>query len=131
MKKIVFTAIAVASVACVVIYARTNDKGVGSNGQVAQWEKLAEEGDTAAMHRLIEFYDENSTEFVEVEAIIEPDGTELSAEEVDSINLENRKNADMARLYSDRLDYWMERGIAMNDSVALATKDRQSRNLFP
>ena len=131
MKKMIFTLIAVASVACVVIYARTNDKGVGSNGQVAQWEKLAEEGDTAAMHRLIEFYDENSTESVEVEAIIEPDGTELSAEEVDSINLENRKNADMARLYSDRLDYWMERGIAMNDSVALATKDRQSRNLFP
>lgn len=131
MKKIIFTVIAVASIACVVIYARINDKGVRSNGQVAQWEKLAEQGDTVAMHRLIEFYDENSTDFVEVEAIIEPDGTELSAEEVDSINLENRNNAEMTRQYSDRLEYWLEKGIAMNDSVALATKDRQSRNRIP
>lgn len=57
MKKIDFTAIAVASIVCVVIYARTNGKVVGGNEH--------------------------------------------------------------------------ERGITMNDSVALATKDRQSRNLFP
>ena len=131
MKKIIFTVIAIASIACVVIYARINDKGVGSNGQVAQWEKLAERGDTAAMHRLIEFYDENSTDFVEVESIIEPDGTELPAEEVDSINLVNENNAEMTSMYSDRLEYWLEKGIAMNDSVALATKDRQSRNRIP
>lgn len=107
MKKIIFTGVVIASIACVIIYARINDKGVHGNGQVAQWEKLAERGDTAAIHRLIEFYDENSTDFVEVDAILQPDGTELSAEQVDSINLENRNNADMTSMYSDRLDYWL------------------------
>ena len=28
----------------------------------------------------------------------------------------------MTKLYSDRLDYWLEKGIAINDPVALATK---------
>lgn len=28
----------------------------------------------------------------------------------------------MTELYSDRLDYWLDKGIAMNDPIALATK---------
>ena len=45
MKKIVFTAIAIAAIVCVVIYARTNGKVGGDNGQVAQWEKHNNKGE--------------------------------------------------------------------------------------
>ena len=122
MKKIIITIIALVSVACLAIYAQKNEKVTVDDERLTKWETLAEQGDTAAMHRLIEFYDENSSVYVEVEEVIEPDGTEWSAEEVDSLNLTNMDNAEMTKLYSDRLDYWLEKGIAMNDPVALVTK---------
>ena len=114
--------IVIASIVSVAIYAQTDEKVADGNKEIAKWETLAEQGDTAAMHRLIEFYDENSTIYVEVEEVIEPDGYEWTEEEVDSLNLVNKNNADMTELYSDRLDYWLDKGIAMNDPVALATK---------
>lgn len=122
MKKIIITIIALVSVACLAIYAQKNEKVTVDDERLTKWETLAEQGDTAAMHRLIEFYDENSTVYVEVEEVIEPDGMKWAAEEVDSLNLTNIDNAEMTKLYSDRLDYWLEKGIAMNDLVALATK---------
>ncbi len=122
MKKIIITMIVIASIVSVAIYAQTDEKVADGNKEIAKWETLAEQGDTAAMHRLIEFYDENSTIYVEVEEVIEPDGYEWTEEEVDSLNLVNKNNADMTELYSDRLDYWLDKGIAMNDPVALATK---------
>lgn len=122
MKKIIIIAvIAIASIAVMAIYAQKNEKVTIDDERLIKLEALAEQGDTAAMHRLIEFYDENSSVYVEVEAVIEPDGTEWTAAEVDSLNLENKNNADMTKLYSDRLDYWLEKGSAMNDPVALAT----------
>lgn len=122
MKKIIITIIAIVSIVSVVIYAQTNEELSVDNAKIANLETLAQQGDTAAMHRLIEFYDENSTVYVEVEEVIEPDGTEWTAEEVDSVNLANKNNADMTKQYSERLDYWLEKGIAMNDPVALSTK---------
>lgn len=113
--------IAIASIAVMAIYAQKNEKVTGDDERLIKLESLAEQGDTAAMHRLIEFYDENSSVYVEVEEVIEPDGTEWSTAEVDSLNLTNKNNAEMTKLYSDRLDYWLEKGIAMNDPVALAT----------
>ena len=122
MKKIIIIAvIAIASIAVMAIYAQKNEKVTIDDERLINLEALAEQGDTAAMHRLIEFYDENSSVYVEVEEVIEPDGTEWSAAEVDSLNLANKNNAEMTKLYSDRLDYWLEKGIAMNDPVALAT----------
>ena len=121
MKKFIIAVIAIASIAGMAIYAQKNEKVTIADERLIKLESLAEQGDTAAMHRLIEFYDENSSVYVEVEAVIEPDGTEWTAAEVDSLNLENKNNADMTKLYSDRLDYWLEKGIAMNDPVALAT----------
>lgn len=103
------------------IYAQKGEIVTVDDERLIKLESLAEQGDTAAMHRLIEFYDENSSVYVEVEEVIEPDGTEWSAAEVDSLNLANKNNAEMTKLYSDRLDYWFEKGIAMNDPVALAT----------
>lgn len=121
MKKIIIAVIAIASIAVMAIYAQKNEKVTGDDERLIKLESLAEQGDTAAMHRLIEFYDENSSVYVEVEEVIEPDGTEWSTAEVDSLNLANKNNAEMTKLYSDRLDYWLEKGIAMNDPVALAT----------
>lgn len=122
MKKIIIIAvIAIASIAVMAIYAQKNEKVTIDDERLINLEALAEQGDTAAMHRLIEFYDENSSVYVEVEEVIELDGTEWSAAEVDSLNLANKDNAEMTKLYSDRLDYWLEKGIAMNDPVALAT----------
>lgn len=121
MKKIIIAMIAIASIVCMAIYAQTSERVTVKDERLIQLESLAEQGDTAAMHRLIEFYDENSTVYVEVEEVIESDGTEWSAAEVDSLNLANKNNAEMTKLYSDRLDYWLEKGIAMNDPVALAT----------
>ena len=134
MKKNIIAMIAIASIVCMAIfaqtsekatvegYAQTSEKAPVENERLVKVESLAEQGDTAAMHRLIEFYDENSTVYVEVEEVIEADGTEWTAEQVDSLNMENKINADMTKHYSERLDYWLEKGIAMNDPVALATK---------
>ena len=122
MKNIIIAFIAIASIAVMAIYAQTNENVTVDNEKLIKLESLAEQGDTAAMHRLIEFYDENSSVYVEVEEVIEPDGTEWSAAEVDSLNLANKNNAEMTKLYSDRLDYWLEKGLAINDPVALATK---------
>lgn len=121
MKKIIIAVIAIASIAGVAIYAQKDEKVTIDDERLIKLESLAEQGDTAAMHRLIVFYDENSSVYVEVEEVIEPDGTEWSAAEVDSLNLANKNNAEMTKLYSDRLDYWLEKGGAMNDPVALAT----------
>lgn len=121
MKKIIIAVIAITSIAVMAIYAQKSEKVTVDDERLIKLESLAEQGDTAAMHRLIEFYDENSSVYVEVEEVIEPDGTEWTAVEVDSLNLTNKNNAEMTKLYSDRLDYWLEKGIAMNDPVALAT----------
>lgn len=122
MKKIIIAMIAIASIVCMAIYAQTSERVTVKDERLIQLESLAEQGDTAAMHRLIEFYDENSSVYVEVEEVIEPDGTEWSAGEVDSLNLANKNNAEITKLYSDRLDYWLEKGIAMNDPMAFVTK---------
>lgn len=122
MKKFIILMIVVASILCIAMYAQPNKKITVDDKRLIKLESLAEKGDTAAMHRLIEFYDENSTVYCEVKTIIEPDGREWTDAEIDSLNLANKRDAEMTELYSDRLDYWLEKGIAMNDSVALARK---------
>ena len=102
MKKILLSGIAIALIASFAIYAQIRENRIDEDPQLAKWEKLAEQGDTAAMHRLIEFYDENSVECVEIEAACDAYGNELDA---DSINSENKKNAQMSKEYSERLNY--------------------------
>lgn len=99
--------------------ASANEAEVPENAQVAELERLAEQGDTAAMHRLIEFYDENSIEYLEIEAALDAYGNPLS---VDSINEANKRDAELTKHYTERLNYWLAKGIAMNDSVAIVTK---------
>lgn len=122
MRKVITLSIVIVAVIGITIYAQNRESPSPADKQLHEWEQLAEKGDTAAMHRLIEFYDENSTIYVEVEEVIDPDGYEWTTSEVDSLNLANKSNADMTKVYSHRLDYWLDKGIAMNDPVALASK---------
>lgn len=117
MKKILLSGIAIALIASFAIYAQIRKNRIDEDPQLAKWEKLADQGDTAAMHRLIEFYDENSVEYVEIEAACDAYGNELDA---DSINSENKKNAQMSKEYSERLNYWLDKGLAIGDPMALA-----------
>lgn len=122
MKKIVFAAIAVVLIAAVVIFAHSKANAKKGGIDLDRLESLAEKGDTAAMHRLIEFYDENAVEYVEVAGVIGPDGHVWSAEEVEKQNEENKRRAEMSEKYAERLNYWLDKGIAINDPVALVIK---------
>ena len=110
----------------VAIYAQSNGSETEHDAQIAKWEHLAEQGDTAAMHRLIEFYDENALVYVEVEEVIEVVPVDDTSDEsvdtaavVDDVPLVTPEQAEH---YAKRLDYWLNKGITMNDPVALATK---------
>lgn len=122
MKKFIFAGVAVSLIASVAVFANKTTGQNPDNAQVNQWEALAEKGDTAAMHRLIEFYDENSPVFVEVAEVIDADGYEWTEAEVDSLNAANKANDEMSEQYAERLEYWLDKGIATNDPVAIVTK---------
>ena len=122
MKKIITLSIVIVAVIGITIYAQNRKSSSPLDMQLQEWEQLAEKGDTAAMHRLIEFYDENSSIYVEVEEVVEADGTAWTAEEVDSLNLANKTNAEMFQQYAERLEYWLNKGIEQNDPIALLTK---------
>ena len=122
MKKVITLSIVIAAVIGITIYAQNRESSYPEDKQLKEWEQLAEKGDTAAMHRLIEFYDENSSIYVEVEEVIEVDGYEWTAVEIDSLNSANKTNAEMKQQYAERLEYWLNKGIVQNDPIALLTK---------
>lgn len=94
--------------------------------QLQEWEREAEQGDTAAMHRLIRFYDENSYEIVEVEEVVVVDAEEVETDSIvcDSVVVYDAPEVDeaTAELYRQRLNYWLDKGIAINDPIALEVK---------
>lgn len=96
------------------------------NPQLQEWERMAEQGDTAALHRLIRFYDENSYEVVEVEEVIEVDADDVVTDTIvcDSVAVYDAPMVDeaTAELYRQRLNYWLDKGLAINDPVAIAVK---------
>ena len=122
MKKFITLSIVIVAVIGITIYAQNRESSYPEDKQLKEWEQLAEKGDTAAMHRLIEFYDENSSIYVEVEEVIEVDGYEWTAAEIDSLNTSNKTNAKMTQQYGERLEYWLNKGIVLNDPIALLTK---------
>lgn len=122
MKKFLLSVIVIVSIASVAVYAHIRKNRIEGDPLLVKWEQFAEKGDTAAMHRLIEFYNENSTVYVEVAEVIEPEGTEWTQIEVDSANVANKQDAELSKDYSERLDYWLNKGLAIGDPVALATK---------
>lgn len=122
MKKVITLSIVIVAVIGITIYAQNRESSSPADKQLQEWEQLAEKGDTAAMHRLIEFYDENSSNYVEEEEVIETDGYEWTAAEIDSLNSANKTNAEMSEQYAERLEYWLNKGILENDPIALLTK---------
>lgn len=53
MKKFIIAVIAISSIACMAIYSQRNEKVTIDDERLIKLESLAEQGDTAAMHRLI------------------------------------------------------------------------------
>ena len=122
MKKVIALSIVIVAVIGITIYAQNRESSSPADKQLQKWEQLAERGDTAAMHRLIEFYDANTSIFVEVAEVIEADGYEWTAAEIDSVNRVNNTNAEMSEQYAARLEYWLNKGILENDPIAILTK---------
>lgn len=84
-------------------------------------EKKAEQGDTAAMHRLLEFYEENSVEYVEVAEALDPYGNEIEIIDDSEIvyDIQSQTFADLCR---EKELYWIEKGLQKNDPEALIRK---------
>lgn len=96
--------------------------------EIKKLEMLATNGYTVAMHKLLRFYDDNSPVYIEVEEVIEVESGEEYADtgivvdeniELDSVT---SISDEMEALYSDRLDYWLSRGLEMKDPVATYIK---------
>lgn len=67
MKKLIL-AIFIAIIATAsVLYAQSIQKEEELPLEIQEWERLAEKGDTAAMHKLLLFYDDNAPVYLDVE----------------------------------------------------------------
>lgn len=123
MKTKIIISVALVVAIITIAYAQNNNNNVAElSGDVKQWELMAEQGDTACLHKLLRFYDENAMEFIEVAEIIDSDGNEVSQAEVEAINEENRHQAEESAKYAERLEYWLAKGLAMDDPVATYIK---------
>lgn len=125
--KIFLAVILVGTVIAVAFTQKGNDGDIKLPDEVKKWEALAEQGDAAALHNLLRYYDENAVIYVEVEAVVSADGEEYPQEVVDSINMANKNMANeaFANLCSERLDYWLNKGLAQNDPIAISIKGQR------
>lgn len=87
--------------------------------EIGDLEHRAEEGDTAAMHRLIDYYNENAVIEVEVVEVIDEYGNPV---DLDESGDEPSPDEEFTNYCSARLDYWLTKGISINDPVAIAVK---------
>lgn len=127
MKTKIILSLTLIAAAITMIWAQSNETSKASlPNEIKKLELLAETGDTAALHKLIVFYDDNAPVYLEVEEVVE-------IEEVDGEWIAVADTAacdsvipyiepDIEALYTSRLEYWLEKGLAINDPVALATK---------
>ena len=93
-----------------------NDTSNIEDSRLQELEHLAEQGDTAALHSLILYLDDRAVDYVEVVEVYDPETEEFL--DADSINQENQENAENTAFYKERLDYWLDKGLAINDPVA-------------
>lgn len=122
MRKVTITAIVISLITAVAVYAQTGFNTADDDVQITKWETLAEQGDTAAMHRLIEFYNENAQYCVEREL------TDSEKEHYRRIGIENATDTIEVMTngkYVERLDYWLNKGIATQDPLAYFFKGMQ------
>lgn len=128
MKTKIFIALALCITIIAVAFAQNNSNNLELSDEVREWERLAEMGDTAAMHKLLRFYDDNSPVDIEVVEVIE---VEYDDECVDTaIVVDDAIECDtiveipneMEIFYYARLEYWLSKGLEMNDPVATYIK---------
>ena len=77
-------------------------------------EREAEKGDTVALHKLLNFYDENSEIIIEIVEARDAYGNEIEINEIS----EEPFDSNLNELYLERLNYWLNKGLAINDPVA-------------
>lgn len=122
MKRSFTIAIVVIAVITVTLYAITynvNRDQVALPKEIQRLELLAERGDTVALHKLLHFYDENSCEIIEIAEAVSPDGEDITYE----VKSEQEElNTPQNKLYNQRLDYWLSKGISIDDPVAIYIK---------
>lgn len=87
--------------------------------EIRDLESRAEKGDTAVMHRLIEYYNENAVIYLEVVEVVDAEGNWIDLDE--PLN-ETSPNDEFSDYCSARLEYWLAKGISMNDPIAIAVK---------
>lgn len=127
MKTKILLAAVLTVVAVAVLWAQNKgNKSPELPDEVKEWERLAEQGDTVALHKLLSFYDNNAPVYVEVEEVIEVEdesGEWIAA--TDSIKCDTIiacVDSLTEILYNSRLDYWLSKGLAMNDPTATYIK---------
>lgn len=84
-------------------------------------EKQAENGDTVALHKLLNFYDDSSEIYVEVVEAIDAYGNEIEFNDIKEGSYDNSLN----ELYLERLHYWLNKGLTSNDPVAKSITGRR------
>ena len=129
MKKIILAIFIGIAATASVIYAQSIKKDQLPK-EIEEFERLAEKGDTAAMHKLLLFYDDNTPVYLDVEEVIEVSDEDYE-EYVDTLAYEGEVPCNSIRytidpelysLYNSRLDYWIEKGLTLNDPVATYIK---------
>ncbi len=113
MKKAKFGILGLVSLFAFAVSALDQTVVIPDDSQLQEWAQMAEDGDTAALHYLICFYDENSyVVVVENETDTIAWGPEYEPWPDKATN----------ELYAKRLDYWLDKGLLLNDSVAIEVK---------
>lgn len=130
MKTKILLASVLTVVAVAVLWAQNKgNKSPELPDEVKEWERLAEKGDTVALHKLLSFYDNNSPVYVEVEEVIEVEDesgdsivsygdTIVAEDDIVCDTVAPYIDAETEALYNSRLDYWLSKGLTMNDPVA-------------
>jgi tetratricopeptide (TPR) repeat protein len=128
MKTKICIAIGLAIAAITFVFAQNNNRSaIELPEEIKQLEQLAEEGDTIALHKLLRFYDENVPIYWEVEDYVDASGSEDSIPEEEDPTPEEEDPAatidpELEALYTARIEYWLDKGLAMNDPVAIYIK---------
>jgi len=124
MKTKIFLAIALMVAIIAVAFAQNGNEDVAKlQNEVKEWEIQAEQGDTAALHKLLRYLDENAVIYVEVEEVISADGEDITDEVLnDSPTLVDE---EFSNFCAARLEYWIEKGLALKDPVAISIKGQR------
>ena len=133
MKTKIFIALSLAVILIATAFAQNlNSNSASLPDEVKNWEVMAEKGDNTALHKLLMFLHDNTPVYFDVEEVIEAEDENGNWIEVeDSVIVEDGMECDTVAytidaeteaLYNARLEYWLEKGLSMNDPVAIYIK---------